>query len=133
MTKKKIFINHDVLTAIMAPRNASQALADLPLEKLAGEHVLADNPGESYDRRITLYPEQAGGKGTRAATIVGEIWVKGIDRLDPSSQEKLSLEQQAMLKESIAETVGQAADKKDRKSTRLNSSHIPLSRMPSSA
>ena len=41
------------------------------------------------------------------------------------------------LKESVATYISRAAEKlrrqKDRKSTRLNSSHIPLSRMPSSA
>ena len=37
-----------------------------------------------------------------------------------------------MLRQVLA-NVAEAASQKDRKSTRLNSSHIPLSRMPSSA
>ncbi|NOZ80801.1 MAG: hypothetical protein GXP63_03950 [DPANN group archaeon] len=98
----------------MAPRKASQILADLPPEELAGEYVLADNPGKFYDRRITLYPEQAEGEGTaKAATIVGEIRVKGIG-LDPSIQATLSLEQRAVLKKRMTETAaGQTADKKE--------------------
>ena len=39
----------------------------------------------------------------------------------------------AIKSETTSELAMRAAHKRDRKSTRLNSSHIPLSRMPSSA
>ena len=46
---------------------------------------------------------------------------------------KVGMRPATILENNIVQTAGSAGESIDRKSTRLNSSHIPLSRMPSSA
>ena len=59
------------------------------------------------------------------------VW--GVDDGSPSEDVSIAMLEAAAAAGTTDIVASPHADEKDRKSTRLNSSHIPLSRMPSSA
>ena len=87
-------------------------------------YVFAMECNNSFDRVLLHTRGNIVGKPTRLMASKRNLSISGF-----WSQSRIDIE------ENIIVSIGSAISKhgRDRKSTRLNSSHIPLSRMPSSA
>ena len=115
------------------------AFAQSPFASLGGQSyvltltenaTLADTPTTTFVFPFAVTEPFTSSDTNAEIDVFYEGVVEALTQADASTQQSNYLEAQT---ESLTSAETESITAQDRKSTRLNSSHIPLSRMPSSA